>query len=83
MSYHLGSVWPHDNWIIAQGLKHAGYEKEYARVKHALFRAYEELGEIPELFAVENGKIGRIAVACSPQAWASGALLNFLLEEGG
>ena len=79
MSYHLGSIWPHDNWIIAQGLKKYGYEKEYQRIKQGLFGAYDELGEIPELYAVANGEIEKIPVACSPQAWASGALLNFLL----
>lgn len=81
MSYHLGSIWPHDNWIIAQGLKKYGYKKEYKMVKQALLDAYEALGEIPELYAVEDGKIKAIPVACCPQAWASGALLNLLLEE--
>lgn len=81
MSYHLGSIWPHDNWIIAQGLKKYGYDREYNMVKTALFDAYESLGEIPELYAVIKRKIERIPVACSPQAWASGALLNFILEK--
>lgn len=80
MSYHLGSIWPHDNWIIAQGLKKYGYDREYNMIKTALFDTYEALGEIPELYAVIKGKIERIPVACSPQAWASGALLNFILE---
>lgn len=81
MSYHLGSIWPHDNWIIAQGLKKYGYEKEYKMIKQALFDAFDSLGEMPELYAVENGEIKSIPVACSPQAWSSGALLNFLLED--
>lgn len=81
MSYHLGSIWPHDNWIIAQGLKKYGYEKEYRMIKQALFDAYEKLGEIPELYAVEEGEIKSIPVACYPQAWSCGALLNFVLEE--
>jgi glycogen debranching enzyme len=80
MSYHLGSVWPHDNWIIAQGLKKYGYDCEYRKIKYALLNAYQALGEIPELYAVVKGKIEKIPIACSPQAWASGALLNFLLE---
>lgn len=78
MSYHLGSIWPHDNWIIAQGLKKYGYKKEYEKIKQALLNAYSSLGEIPELYAVNNGKIKKIPNACSPQAWATGALLNFL-----
>ena len=81
MSYHLGSIWPHDNWIIAQGLKKYGYDREYQKIKRALVDAYQTLGGIPELFAVVEEKIEKIPVACSPQAWASGALLNFLLEK--
>ena len=81
MSYHLGSIWPHDNWIIAQGLKKYGYKREYGKIKRALLDVYRVLGEIPELYAVVNGKIEKIPVACSPQAWASGALLNFILEK--
>jgi len=81
MSYHLGSVWPHDNWIIAQGLKKYGYDREYEKIKCALLDAYQALGKIPELYTVVDGKIEKISIACSPQAWASGALLNFILEE--
>jgi glycogen debranching enzyme len=81
MSYHLGSVWPHDNWIIAQGLKKYGYDREYGKIKRALLDAYRALGEIPELYAVVDGKIERIPVASFPQAWSSGALLNFVLEK--
>jgi len=80
-SYHLGSIWPHDNWIIAQGLKRCGFTEQYQKIKLALYAAYEALGEIPELYAVVGGKIEKIPVACSPQAWASGALLNFVLED--
>lgn len=77
-SYQLGSVWPHDNWIIAQGLKKLGYEKEYKKIKKATLRAYFKLGYLPELYGVVNNKIFEIDIACYPQAWSSGALLNFL-----
>lgn len=78
-SYHTGSVWPHDNWLIAQGLKKLGYRKEYARVKNALLKAYQELGYLPELYGVTlQGKLEKLAEANYPQAWASGALLSFL-----
>lgn len=80
MSYHLGSIWPHDNWIIAQGFKKYGYNQEYEKIKQALLSAYYSLGEIPELYAVDDGRIERIPNACSPQAWASGALLNFIIS---
>lgn len=80
LSYHLGSVWPHDNWIIAQGLKKLGYQKEYKMVKRAIIRAYEELGFIPELYGVVRGKINLETEKkpCYLQAWSLGALINFL-----
>lgn len=78
LSYHKGSVWPHDNWIIAQGLKKLGYKKEYQKIKKALLKAYLELGYLPELYGMVNNKIVKIPRACYPQAWASGALLNLL-----
>ncbi len=81
MSYHLGSIWPHDNWIIAQGLKKYGYQKEYNMIRNALLKVYKRLGKIPELYTVEKGKLKEIPIACSPQAWASGALLNFILKK--
>ena len=56
-------------------------EKEYQKIKQGLLKAYSKLGEIPELYAVAGGKIKKIPVACSPQAWASSALLNFILEK--
>ena len=77
-SYHKGSIWPHDNWIIAQGLKKLGYKKEYQKIKKAILKAFLELGYLPELYGVVDNKIVEIPRACYPQAWASGALLNFL-----
>ena len=50
--YHQGSIWPHDNWIIAQGLKACGYSAYYQKVKAAMIRVYSELNSIPELYAV-------------------------------
>lgn len=78
LSYHLGTIWPHDNWMIAQGLKELGYKEEYLKIKKALLKAYEIFGSIPELYIVEDGKIAKYGGACYPQAWAAGALLNFL-----
>lgn len=79
-SYQLGSIWPHDNWIIAQGLEGMGYKKEYQKIKKAILKAYQELGYLPELYTVVDGKVAKIPIACYPQAWASGALLNFLTD---
>ena len=77
----MGSIWPHDNWIIAQGLKKQGYLEEYGKIKSALLAAHQELGFIPELYTVVDDKLIKISRACHPQAWASGALLNFLISE--
>ena len=81
-SYHLGSVWPHDNWMIAQGLKKLGYFREYKRIKEAILKAYKKLGFLPEYFGVINGKIitDLPKKPCFLQAWSLGALLNFLQD---
>ncbi len=79
LSYHQGSVWPHDNWIIAQGLKRLGFTKEYGRVKNAQISASRIFhGRIPELYFVVNGILREDPEACRIQGWASGGLLNFL-----
>lgn len=79
-SYHLGTVWPHDNWIVAQGFKRLGYETEYEEIKKAIMSAYKKIGFLPELYGVIDGKITLELKKkpCYPQAWASGALFNFL-----
>jgi len=79
-SYHLGSVWPHDNWIISQGLKKLGYQEEYQRIKKAILLAYKEIGFLPELYGVIDGglTLDLKKKPCYPQAWASGALFSFL-----
>ena len=80
MSYHNGSVWPHDNAIIASGLGRYGYKQEALRILSALFEAgtFMELNRLPELFCgfhkrsdVEGPTL--YPVACSPQAWAAGS----------
>jgi glycogen debranching enzyme len=80
MSYHNGSVWPHDNAIIASGLARYGYKQEALRILGALFEAgtFMELNRLPELFCgfhkrsdVEGPTL--YPVACSPQAWAAGS----------
>jgi glycogen debranching enzyme len=79
MSYHNGSVWPHDNAIIARGLARYGYKEEASRILSDLFEAstFMELNRLPELFCgfhkrsdVEGPTL--YPVACSPQAWAAG-----------
>ncbi len=83
ISYHCGSVWPHDNAIIAAGLMRYGFVEPAHRVIMAMFNAAASQGHrLPELF----GGLGRAEVnfpvaypsSCSPQAWAAAAPLMFL-----
>jgi glycogen debranching enzyme len=77
MSYHNGSVWPHDNALIALGLARYGEHDAVERVFTALFDAavYMDLRRLPELFCGFKRQRGRgptlYPVACSPQAWAA------------
>ena len=77
-SYHNGSVWPHDNAIIAHGLMRYGFVAEAQRIATALLEAAEFTdGRLPELFCGFARE--RFATplpyptACSPQAWAATA----------
>jgi glycogen debranching enzyme len=84
MSYHNGSVWPHDNALIALGFGRYGLSDRVARLFHALFEAagYMDLRRLPELFCGFRRVAGKgptlYPVACSPQAWASAAPFAFL-----
>src|SRR5262252_5245847 len=77
MSYHNGSIWPHDNALIALGLARYGLRRSVERVFKGLFDAatYMEMRRLPELFCGFQRSRGRgpthYQVACSPQAWAS------------
>lgn len=79
MSYHNGSVWPHDNALIAAGFARYGHKGEVGRVFNGLFDAasYMDLRRLPELFCgFQRGRERGptlYPVACSPQAWAAGA----------
>jgi glycogen debranching enzyme len=79
MSYHNGSIWPHDNALIALGLDRYGLKDAAAQILTGMFEAaaYMELRRLPELFCGFQRRRGRgptlYPVACSPQAWASGA----------
>ena len=77
----LRSIWPRDSWLIAQDLKKLGYKKEYQEILKALFNAYQEIGFIPEFYAVLDNKITlqMKKPVFHPQAWAIGVLLNMLV----
>jgi glycogen debranching enzyme len=83
-SYQLGSVWPHDNGIIALGFKRYGFAAEAARVARDISEAasYFVSYRLPELYAgVERGP-GTFPVqylgANVPQAWAAGSVFHLL-----
>lgn len=84
MSYHNGSVWPHDNALIALGLSRYGHKLGVTKIFEGLFDAatYDEYGRLPELFCgfSRRRKRGPTAypVACSPQAWAAAAPFSLL-----
>ena len=76
-SYHNGSVWPHDNALIALGLARYGHTDQAARLTTALFdaAAHMHLRRLPELFCGFRRRRGKAPmlypVACAPQAWAA------------
>jgi glycogen debranching enzyme len=79
LSYHNGSVWPHDNSIIASGLAKYGYKELAGRIFMALLdlSSMVDLHRLPELFCGIDRRGGEgptlYPVACSPQAWAAAA----------
>jgi glycogen debranching enzyme len=80
MSYHNGSVWPHDNSLIALGLSRYGLKDPVLGIFRGLFESVHYLDDmrLPELFCGFSRRKGqaptRYPVACSPQAWASATL---------
>jgi glycogen debranching enzyme len=84
MSYHNGTVWPHDNALIAHGFSRYGLQDCAVRVLSGLFEAGTsfELQRMPELFCGFARRPGEGAtpypVACAPQAWAAGAVFLLL-----
>jgi glycogen debranching enzyme len=84
MSYHNGSIWPHDNSLIAAGCARYGLNDEALRIVTALFdaTAFLDLHRLPELYCgfVRRESEGptQYPVACSPQAWAAGSVFLLL-----
>jgi glycogen debranching enzyme len=85
IDYQVGAVWPHDNSLIAAGLKRYGFDQEALRVFTAIYQAATRFPNyrLPEVFAgfarERYPEPVRYPVACSPQAWAAGAL-PFMLQ---
>jgi glycogen debranching enzyme len=84
MSYHNGSVWPHDNGIAAMGLGRVGDREAVTKLISGLVQAAESLGtgSLPELFCgfAQEPRIGPVPypVACHPQAWAAASVFMIL-----
>jgi glycogen debranching enzyme len=83
ISYHCGSVWPHDNAIVAAGLMRYGFVEQAQRVVMAMLDASAlEGGRLPELFSgIERDELPAVVsypTSCSPQAWSAAAPLLFL-----
>lgn len=84
LSYHRGSVWPHDNSIIVHGMAQRGFRKRAGQICADLFDAALHFRDyrLPELFCgiqrrPYEGPV-EYPVSCSPQAWASGSMLLML-----
>ncbi|MDQ6422054.1 amylo-alpha-1,6-glucosidase [Paenibacillus sp. LHD-117] len=83
MSYHDGSIWPHDNSLSLLGLSQSGFIEEALSVIQGLLAAAEkfEYYRLPELFCGYDSALRSpvpYPVACSPQAWAAGTPLVFI-----
>lgn len=84
MSYHNGSVWPHDSAICAAGMARYGYRNQCGKIMSGLFDAslFNDLHRLPELFCGFERLPGHAPtlypVACSPQAWAAGSVFLLL-----
>jgi glycogen debranching enzyme len=84
VSYHRGSVWPHDNALIAYGFKKYGYWEEVNKIAEGIFAASDRLESsmMPELFAGVERESYSFPVlyieANLPQAWAAGSIFLLL-----
>jgi glycogen debranching enzyme len=84
MGYHIGSVWPHDNSLIAIGLRSLGLIDQALELFQGLFEmtSYQPYQRPPELFCgyERNGDNSPVQypVACTPQAWATGSIFQLL-----
>jgi glycogen debranching enzyme len=84
MGYHVGSVWPHDNSMIALGLRSLGLVDQALELTQGLMdmMLYQPYHRPPELFCgyerVEDKAPVNYPVACSPQAWATGSVFHLL-----
>ncbi len=80
LGYHVGTIWPHDNSLIAMGLNKYGFKEELSALFTTMYEAaaYYPLYRLPELFGgfqrEEYDVPIKYPVACSPQAWSAGTI---------
>lgn len=76
-AYHRGTIWPHDNWIIHEGLLISGYPQEAERVHQALLKAFDKAGRAYEFWQADlEGNFYVPKKSTAPFAWSVGALLD-------
>ena len=85
MSYHNGSIWPHDNALIGMGFSHYGLQEHASQLLYGFHAAsrYVESHRLPELFCgfhkrTDSSGPTLYPVACAPQAWAAGSVYLLL-----
>ena len=83
IGYHTGTVWPHDNSLIAMGLRSNGFPEQALEVAQGLFDmiTHQPYHRPPELFcgyASNQGNPVQYPVACTPQAWATGTVFQLI-----
>lgn len=80
-SYHNGSIWPHDNALIIEGMYRYGYNIEAQKTSEALLEALSKFDSFPELFSgIGRQKFSErpvsFPVSCQPQLWSAGAVIQ-------
>jgi glycogen debranching enzyme len=78
LGYHTGSIWPHDNALIVEGMRRYGFRREAARVAMSVLEIASSFDHtMPELIAGVSDDAGPVGYphASSPQAWAAGSVL--------
>ncbi|MDQ6681868.1 MAG: hypothetical protein M3Y88_01175, partial [Chloroflexota bacterium] len=89
IGYHLGTIWPHDNSLIAEGFRRYGLDEAADRILRGLVEAATDFPQqrLPECFAgyprATFGVPVRYPVACHPQAWAAGAIPHLIVSNLG
>lgn len=87
-SYHKGSIWPFDNWFLAEALEKYGYTKEAKTVRKNILHALLMFGKPLECFSFHEGKLGvklrtwdeKVLYPEKVQAWTVGAMYSFLMK---